>query len=429
MRKFLEFLKKLSLFKKIVLGLGILLLIFLIFGKKVLFNGKNNIRYQTEIASKGNLVVSISGTGTVLSNNYSKITTSATGVVKKVYVKDGQTVNQGDLIAEIDLDNEGKRQFNQAYANYLSAQNSLQQVKDSLYSAQNDLFTKWQAYFNLAQSDRYMGSDGKPKTEERNNSLEFLKIQNDWYAAEANYKLKEKTIKQAEVSLNNAWLSYQQFSPYIYAPISGTVVGLVLQPGMIISSSANSGSNNFSTQIGYIKTTAKPIIIVNLTEVDIPKIKINDKTTIEFDAIKDKTFTGKVYSIDMSGTNNSGVVNYPVYIVLDDETKEILSNMTATVNIIVNVKNDILIIPNTAIRENDNGEKTVQILKNNKPETIVVQTGISNDENTEIISGLKEGDVVITNIIDQSKQSFNSNTQRSFSSFGGFGGGGNLRIR
>ncbi len=426
MKKIIEQWQKISLLKKVVFGLLVIFLGFL--GYKYLFSSaKKTFQYQTAKVEKGNLVVSISATGAVSSTNYKEITTSATGVVKKTYVKDGQLVKQGELIAELELDSEGKQKFNQAYASYLSAQNSLEQAKNSLYSAQNELFTNWQTYFNLAQSDRYMGSDGKPKTEERNHSLDFLKTQNDWLSAEANYKLKEKAVKQAEVSLTSSWLSYQQSSPYIYAPISGTLVGFSIQPGMVIDTSTTNSSGDSSLfKIGLIKTSLKPVIVVNLSEVDIPKVKVGDKAIIEFDAIKDKTFIGKVYSLDLLGVSSSGVVSYPVYISLDEEIDQILTKMTANVNIIIETKTDVLMVPNSAVKESETGEKTVQVLKNNQLKTVVIETGLANDEKTEVVSGLNEGETVVVSVIDNLQT--NRNTRQTTSPFSGFGGGAGLRI-
>lgn len=426
MQKIKNWYLKLSLAKKVIIVVVILAVGSYVYGK-FMFSSKNKTTYETAKAEIGNLIISVTGSGTVTSNNYSNVTTSATGVVKNLFIKDGDTVKIGDKILEIELDLEGQQKNAQAYASYLSAQNSFQSAKDSLFTAQADLYTKWQTFFDLAESDKYMGSDGKPKIEERNNNKEFLIAQDNWLAAEANFKLKEKTVIQAQTALNSAWYSYQQSSPVVYAPISGTVSGLSLQIGSVINSQSNSNTSATTNKIASVRSDAMPTISINLTEIDVPKIKVGDKATITFDAFPDKTFTGKVVSIDLIGVVSSGVTSYPTVILLDTKSDSILANMAVTAKIITHIKEDVLLVPVSSVTT-DNGISTVQVMKNGKPQLVEVETGLSSDEQIEITSGLKEGDTVVTSTIQTGTSS--RSTNRSTSPFGGFGGGGGtFRIR
>lgn len=224
MKKIKDFLFQLGLIKKIILLVVILAIGYFSFSK--LFLNKNGkVTYQTEKVTRGNLIVTVSGSGTVTSTNSSNITTEATGVVTKIYVKDGDLVKTGDKIAEIELDLEGQQKSSQAWSSYQSAKNSLQTTKDNLYSVQADLFTKWQSYFNLATSSKYENGDKTPNTAERQSQTEYRISEDNWLLSEAKYKSQQKAIEQAQLSLNSAWYSYQQASPIIYAPISGTVSG------------------------------------------------------------------------------------------------------------------------------------------------------------------------------------------------------------
>src|SRR3989338_4018368 len=154
MQKIKNWFLKMSLVKKIVLFVLILAVGYFTISK--LFLNKNGkVTYQTEKVTKGNLIVTVSGSGTVASTNSSNITTEATGVVTKIYVKDGDLVKTGDKIAELDLDLEGQQKSSQAWVSYQSAKNSLQGAKDNLYTVQSDLFTKWQSHFDLATNSLY----------------------------------------------------------------------------------------------------------------------------------------------------------------------------------------------------------------------------------------------------------------------------------
>ena len=410
-----------SLIKKIILIVIIIGLGW--FGyTKIVASNTNKTTYQTEKAVKGNLIVTVSGSGAVASTNSSNITTEATGVVTKIYVKDGDIVKTGDKIAELELDLEGQQKSSQAWASYQSAKNSLQTAKDNLLTTQADLFTKWQSYYDLSTSAKYENDDGTPNTSERQNQTEYLINQDNWLSSEAKYKSQQKAIEQAQLSLNTAWYSYQQASPIIYAPISGTVSGLSLQIGSVINSQSSSNTSATTNKIANIKTDALPTLSINLTEIDVPKIKVGDKATITFDAFSDKTFTGKVISIDMVGSVSSGVTNYPTVILLDTKSNAILPNMGVSASIITNTKNDALLVSSSAVKSDDSGNNYVQILKNEKPVDQSVEIGLASDSQTEITSGLKEGDTVITSTTSAATTKSSTSTQ---SVFGGLGGGKN----
>ena len=428
MKKIKDFLFQLGLIKKIIL----LVMIFAIgyFTVSKLFLNKNGqVMYQTEKVAKGNLIITVSGSGTVASTNSSNITTEATGVVTKIYVKDGDLVKTGDKIAELELDLEGQQKSSQAWSSYQSAKNSLQTAKDSFYSVQADLFTKWQSYFNLATSSKYENGDKTPNIAERQSQTEYRISEDNWLLSEAKYKVQQKAIEQAQLSLNSTWYAYQQASPIIYSPISGTVSGLSLQIGSVINSQSSSNTSATTNKIANIKTDALPTLSINLTEIDVPKIKIGDKATITFDAFSDKTFTGKVISIDTVGSVSSGVTNYPTVILLDTKLNTILPNMGVSANIITDTKDDVLLVSSSAVKTDDNGNNYVQILKNGKPINQNIEVGLSSDSQTEIISGLIEGETIITS----TTQTTSTSTQQTQSVFGGFGNrggaGGNIRIQ
>lgn len=377
---------------------------------------KTNTQYQTAQAAKGNLIVTVSGSGQVSTANNGTISTLATGVISQVYVKDGDQVKAGDKIAEVDLDLQGQQNAQQALSSYQSAKNNLDSANANMYSLQSTMFTNWQDFMNLAQSTTYQNSDGTPNETNRAQA-DFHIAQDNWLASEAKYKNQQAVVAQAQTALSAAWSSYQQTSPVIYAPISGTVSGFSLQPGSVIVASSNTtNSAQSATKIASIKTQASPAVSVNLTEIDVPNVKIGDKATVTFDAFPDKTYAGQVISIDTAGVTSSGVTNYPAVIRLDTDSNAILPNMSATANIITATKNDVLLVPSSAV-QTANGSSYVRVLKNGKVTEVPVETGLSSDTQTEILSGITEGTTVVTSIT----QTGTGSTATS-SPFGGFGG-------
>ncbi len=391
---------------------------------------KSTVQYQTGAVTRGTLVVAVSGSGTVSSANNTNITTQATGVVSKLYVKDGDRVKSGDKIMEIDLDLDGKQTEAQAWSNYQNAKNNTDSAQANMYSLQSAMFTNWSAFMTIAQNGTYQYEDGSPNN--INRSLpEFHIADDNWLASEAKYKIQQNVVNQTQTALNAAWSAYQKASSTVYAPISGTVSGLALQVGSVINSNASSQTSNVSnTEIAHVKTDASPIVSISLTEIDVPTVAIGDKATITLNAYPDKTFTGQVVSIDTVGAVTSGVTTYPTVIKLDTDTTTILPNMAVTANIITATKNDVLMVPSTSVQQNTDGASYVQIMKKGVPTQVIVETGLVSDSDTEIISGLSEGDIVVTATISTATASTSTQAASPFSALGGArNGAGNAAFR
>lgn len=378
------------------------------------------VTFQTAQAEKGTLVIATSASGQISNANSGSIGTQASGVVTRVHVTNGQQVRQGDRIAEIELDQTAKQNYSQALSSYQSAKNSLDTALNTYYTLQADLFTQNKKFTDLAANSTYTKANGSP--DETNRTLpEFIIAHDTWLASEAKYKSQENIVAQARTSLSTASLALQQSSPVIYAPISGTVTGLSLQNGTVLTSQNTSTGAVTSQKVASIKTNAAPMVTINLTEIDVPNVKIGNKATITLDAFPEKTFTGQVVSIDTVGEVTSGVTTYPTTIKFDTEVPEILSNMSATANIITQTKSDIIIVPVSAVQTTD-GVTTVRVMKNAIPTTVQVETGISSDTQIEIVSGLAEGDTVVTGSITTGGTAARS-TQNTSPFSAGFGGG------
>lgn len=394
---------------------------------------KNNSaepQYQTQKAERDTLIVSVTASGQISSTNNASATTQSSGVIKDVLVQNGQLVSAGDELVTIDLDQIGQQKYSQAFASYQSAKNTLNTEQTKLYTLQAVMFGKWDTFKELAENSTYTNGDGTPNY--TNRALpEFHIPEKEWLAAEETFKNQQNVITQAQNSLNSAWLTLQQSSPTIYAPIAGTVTGLSLQPGavLITQSSSDSSTSNTSQKVASITTTANPTVTLNLTEIDVTKVKIGNKATITLDAFADKTYTGRVVSIDTVGSVSSGVTSYPTVIQLDLKNENILPNMSASASIITETKDNVILVPASAV-QTTNGESTVKVMKNGQVEQITVETGSASDTQIEILSGISEGDTIITSSTTSGQTG--TQTQSSSSPFGGsnrgFGSGGAVRI-
>ena len=400
--------------RKIVVSVLTVIALVLI-GNSIFFSKSKNQNYQTSKAEKGTLVVSISSSGQVGSTNSSPVTTGVTGVVSDIYAANGDFVNAGDSIAEVLPDQQSLQKKAQAWSSYLSAQSSLNSAQAKINSLQSALFKTNQAFV----TDRGVVNPSKDQKDDPR----YIEENAEWLQAEADYKNQQTVINAAQQSVNSTWLSYQQVSGAITAPISGTLTGFSLQLGQVIPAQTSSSTTSTTTnsfKVATIKTDSAPTIIVSLSEVDAPQVKVGNKVTLTFDALPGKTYVGKVLSVDTSGTVSSGVTTYPAVITLDSAGSEILPNMSATANIITKTKDNVVLIPNAAA-QTQNGQPTVRVLKKGQIQEVDVEIGDSSDTQTEIISGVNEGDEVVVGTITTT-QRVQSGTS-PFGLRGGFGQG------
>ncbi|HBA45679.1 hypothetical protein A2W67_01185 [Candidatus Nomurabacteria bacterium RIFCSPLOWO2_02_40_28] len=236
-----------------------------------------------------------------------------------------------------------------------------------------------------------------------------------FYNADLDIRSSELSLKQKENSLQDAKDKLADY--FIRAPFAGTVAKINIKKSDSIAS---------GTVVATLITESQ-LAEISMNEVDVAKIKIGQKTKLTFDAIPDLGITGVVADIDAIGAVSQGVVTYIVKISFDTQDDRVKSGMSVTAAIVTDTKDNVLIVPNSAIKSQAGKSYVEQ--KTPVSVRIPVETGISNDTATEIISGLKEGDEIITRSISAA-----SNTPTAPSIFGASapasrGASGNVRLQ
>lgn len=412
--------------RTIISALGILLILFL--GWRIFGQAKAQIQYQTAPVTKGSIISSVTESGNVATNSQGSVGSPTTGIIEEIYVKNGDTVTQGQNLFKV-KSTATAQETASAYANLLSAQNNLDSAKAKINSLQQALFVANQTFVNDKGTANPDTSD--PKYIEENAA---------WQQAQADYTNQQGVINQAAAALTNAELAYEATQDsVITAPISGTVANISVQPGDQVTASSgnlstelsNSSNTSSGSTVLSIGDFSQPYIKVQASEVDIPNIKEGEKATITLNAYPNKTFVGEVSQVDTIGTVSSGVVTYNVYVKFIAAPPGIEPGMSATVTIETARKDDVLTVPSSAI-QNIGGQTMARVLQNGKMAMVAITTGIASDTDTEITSGLSEGDTVVTNIIQPTTSGATSSpfgsTNRGFGG-GGFGGGGRTIIR
>ncbi len=195
------------------------------------------------------------------------------------------------------------------------------------------------------------------------------------------------SIKQRENSLADAKTALADYT--VRAPFSGVIAKMTITKGDDISA---------STIVATMITTQR-IATVSLNEVDVAKVSVGQKATLTFDAVSGLTISGQVQQVDAIGAVSQGVVTYNVKIGFDTQDVRIKPGMSASAAIITSAKPDVLLVPSGAVKTQGQ-TKYVQILDaSGLPFDQTVEVGASNDVETEITSGLKDGDKIVVRTI------------------------------
>ena len=372
--------------KKILIGISIILLLG--GGLGWWLNSHNSKAQNATVlptfeASVSDITESLSLSGTVASAYLTEITTKAEGVISTVYVQNGDYVEEGDKLFEIELTPTAEQSMQSAYNSYVSSQNNLSSAQAQLYSAQSTLFNKNQYFINHAIEEDLATTDPT-----------YIQQQADWLAAEASYKNQESQIALSQKQVNAAYLNYQNYSNIVTAPVSGEVAGMAITEGMVVTNTEDADMS-----LGSIKNGETYVVQVSVSEMDIASIQVGQTAYVTITAVGDDvTFEGTVISIDTVGSysSSSGAV-YPVLInfaTSDDTNYTILPNMSADVEIMINEKSQVIALSTLALQSDSAGYFVNVINENGNIERRSITLGIQTDDLTEITSGLEAGEKV-----------------------------------
>jgi len=221
-------------------------------------------------------------------------------------------------------------------------------------------------------------------------------------------------VKRSEAALSSArtQLGYTT----ILAPRDGVVTKKYVEEGSIVTAGRSSFSGSGSgVALVDIADVSRMFALVNVDETDIAQIEVGQEVDMTVEAYPDELFTGKVTKIAPQSVVDQNVTTIPVTVEVDLPDARLKPGMNVTCDFVTGRREDVLIVPNEAVKEGDNGSTVTVIGKDGKQVEQTVQVGLVGKDNTEILKGLRKGQKVITAII----QPTNMN-----SSGGGFGGPG-----
>lgn len=396
------------------IGGAIVLIVLLIALSKagVLGNKEKGIEVETASVDQITIVETVSATGKIQPEIEVKISSEVSGEIIELPVKEGQVVKKGDLLVKInpDLYTSG---LNRSVSNLSGTKAGLSQADATFkeakanYERNKTLFEK--GIISKSEWDRAIATfEGAKASKE---------------SAYYNVQSASATVKESRDNLGRT---------VIYAPADGTISSLGVELGeRVLGQQQMTG-----TEILRVANLNNMEVEVDVNENDIVKINIGDSTKIQVDAYLKKEFKGIVTSISNSASSTTTadqVTNFKVKIrILKESYQDLIEGkpdtyspfrpgMTATVDIITTRKENVVGVPISSVvvksdttatkkfeaKDDESGDKKVVAKSDKKLECVfvkvgnkakirVIKTGIQDDTNIEVISGLKKGDVVIT---------------------------------
>ena len=346
-------------------------------------------RYVTATAEQGAITQTVSANGTLNPVTLVSVGSQVSGIVKKIYADFNDHVKAGQILLELDPALI-QAQLQQSMANVANAHATLELTLAN-EARTRELFA--QEYVTRLELDQ---------------AVQALK------SARA-----QLAVYEAQATRDRTNLSYT----VIRSPVSGVVVSREVNTGQTVAASFQT-----PTLFKIAENLSKMQIDTNYAEADVGSIKVGQKANFRVDAFPNRSFHGVVHQVRLNPTTQQNVVTYDVVVAVDNADQSLLPGMTAYVNIIIAERKDILIVPNAALRfrpadavtrtEKSRSENksqdgrlkmgkdernkadvqmgTVYVLENGKSKSIRIAVGITDNRNTEVLSGdFKEGATII----------------------------------
>jgi macrolide-specific efflux system membrane fusion protein len=363
---------------------------------------------QTATVTKRDIRAQIQATGIVraMVGAEVKVGSRVSGRVERLFANIGDHVKKGDLIAKLE-DADMNARVARAEAELASARAQLALLRRGARSEEvaeaDAMLAQAEAELSLAQTDAER--QGKlldheiVSKEDADKAQRNLAVARGKVAASKSrlalikhrYLPEEIALAQAKVKLAEAGLLEAQAGlsyTTLVAPIDGIVAQVTTQEGETVS--AGMSSPTFVTIIDLDRLE----VAAYVDEVDIGRVSIGQAATFTVDSFSDVDFSGKVTAIYPRAVIQSNVVNYITTISIENSQGRLKPDMTATVNIVLDERKDVLAVPEKAVRS-DGGRRVVHVLDGASSGIRAVRIGRRGGGFVEILEGLREGEVVL----------------------------------
>lgn len=315
---------------------------------------------ETANVTRGDIMVTAPVRGNLEMPNKAYLSFGITGTVEEVLVVRGDSVERGQVLARLD-----------APSLELGVETAGLQVE----------IAQRQVKIARAQYEIALINSKEPPPGQNEKVLrEQVNIAKaSWETAKLNLEMAKLNLEMAELNLEKA---------VIVAPFDGVVADIGINEGEEISAAALAAPAISLIGLGQIEMRGF------VDELDIPVVKVGQNVTVLADALRDLEIKGTVGFVSPMGTARLGVVSYEAFMTLDEPHEALKDGMSATADIIIERRDNVLLVPNRAIR--GTRERPIVMLDvEGQVEEREITLGLTDGINTEVISGLQEGDRVV----------------------------------
>jgi HlyD family secretion protein len=281
--------------------------------------------YRTAVVDRGDIRVAVSATGSLAAISTVDVGSQISGQVTEVLVDFNDRVHKGDVIARIDPDTY-EAQIAQGAAATASARAGLVSAQAALRNAEADYARK----ASLAQQQLVARSDA-----------DLARAARDQARAQVNAARAQ--IEQQVASTRTTRLNLER--TVIRSPVDGVVLTRTIEPGQTVAASLQS-----PVLFQIAEDLSQMQIVLAIDEADIGQVKPGQAVAFNVDAFPDQQYRGKVQQVRLAATNTSNVITYPVVVAVDNRSQSLLPGMTANAEIEVSRRDNVLRVPNAALR-------------------------------------------------------------------------------
>ena len=351
---------------------------------------------------RGDLAKSVVATGRIEPIAKVEIKSKANGIVKELKVDVGAQVKVGQVLVELDRDNLAAR-LREARAALGGAQASLtasgaELEKNKVEAEGPDVPF---ARRNVERADRLF-KDALISQQQVEDAQSLLdQAVNRQLAARTQLGVAQARVAQARAAVAAAQAALERAeeefnNATIRSPIDGTVLARPVEIGSPVSSILNLGANG--TLVMVLGDISRVYVKGNVDEADIGTVRMGQPARIKVETFRDKQFEGKITQISPMGTDKDNVISFEVKVSIDNSAGELLANMTANAEIILEQHKNTLIVPEAAVIYDSKRNASVDVVapgsktgKERRP----IKVGVSNGTKTQVLSGLTEGQKVV----------------------------------
>ena len=333
--------------KRILIGMGVL---FMAIAASAWFfmGGSATVQYRTAKIERGSITATVSSSGTVNPVISVQVGSQVSGQIRELYVDFNSEVQAGQLIARIDPETfEYRVRQMQADVDSAKAQAMMQRAelarqRVNLANARVDMERRLQ----LVERGFLSSAERDTVKTTYDAQTELVKV------GEANVKNAEASVKQREALLAQAKVDLERTS--IRSPVSGTVIKKTVEAGQTVAASLQ------APELFVIAEDLTDMQVeTSIDESDIGRVRVGQQATFTVDSYPNRTFEGAVRQIRLAAQNVSNVITYIVIVSAPNPRKELLPGMTANVRIMLDTRENVLLVPNVALRFRPPATETV----------------------------------------------------------------------